>query len=154
MIVREATRADLDALVALQARTMGVDAWTPTQVEEELARPGGIVLVGEDGGTLVAFAFGWVVFDELQVLQVGVDPDQRQGGRGRAMLAALEAGLRRADVAFLEVRVDNEAAIRLYVGAGYRVIGRRPRYYADAADALVMRKRLGPAGGVTPVDGA
>lgn len=142
MIIREATRADLPALVALEARTMGVDVWTPTQVEEELSRPGAVVLVGEDDAGIVGLAFGWVVFDELQVLQIAVDPAVRQRGWGRRLLGALEAAARGADVSFLEVRVDNDPAIRLYVAAGYRVVGRRPRYYADGVDAIVLRKSL------------
>jgi ribosomal-protein-alanine N-acetyltransferase len=39
----------------------------------------------------------------------------------------------------LEVRVGNAAAIRLYERLGFRVMGRRPKYYADnGEDALLM----------------
>ena len=141
MRVREATRADLPALVGLESATLGGDAWTPHQVGEELERPGATCLVAEDDG-LVGLAFGWTVFEELQVMQVAVHPARRQQGLGQALLRALEEGARGAEVAFLEVRVDNDPAIRLYVGAGYRIISRRPRYYADGTDALVMRKGL------------
>lgn len=148
MTLREATGTDREALVGLQDATMGVDTWTPTQVAEELERPGGITWVAEDQtGGLIGFGFGWVVFDELQILQVAVSPAARGRGVGRAILAALEDHAPGADVAFLEVRVDNEPAIRLYVAAGYRIIGRRARYYADGTDALVMRKGLRPTSG-------
>ncbi len=143
MIVREATRADVPALHRLETGAMGVDAWTPTQLEEELTRPGAIFLVGEDDSP-VALAIGFTVFDELQVMQIAVDPDARRRGHARTLLAALEAAAHTADVSFLEVRVDNEPAIQLYVAGGYRVVGRRPRYYADGVDALLMRKPLRP----------
>jgi ribosomal protein S18 acetylase RimI-like enzyme len=44
----------------------------------------------------------------------------------------------------LEVRPSNRRAIRLYRHLGYDVVGRRPRYYADGEDALVMTFELGP----------
>lgn len=142
MNVREATRADLVALQALEARTMGVDTWTPTQLEEELSRPGAVFLVAETVEGLMGLAIGFVVFEELQVMQIAVDPAARRRGLGRALLGALEATSPGAEVSFLEVRVDNEPAIQLYVATGYRIVGRRARYYADGVDALVMRKRL------------
>lgn len=141
MRIREATRADLPALTALELRTMGGDAWSAQQVGEELDRPGASCLVAEDEG-IIGLAFGWTVFEELQVMQIAVHPDRRQQGVGQALLRGLEGARPSAEVAFLEVRVDNDPAIRLYVGAGYRIISRRPRYYADGCDALVMRKNL------------
>jgi ribosomal-protein-alanine N-acetyltransferase len=40
---------------------------------------------------------------------------------------------------FLEVAEPNMAARALYAGAGAKDVGRRRRYYADGADALVLR---------------
>ncbi len=143
MNAREATAADVPALHLIEQRSMGVDAWTLTQLAEELTRPGAIFLVS-DGPKPVGLAIGFVVFDELQVMQIAVDPDARRQGHARILLAALEAAARAADVSYLEVRVDNDPAIQLYVSAGYRIVGRRPRYYADGVDALLMRKGLRP----------
>jgi ribosomal-protein-alanine N-acetyltransferase len=38
----------------------------------------------------------------------------------------------------------NLAAKRLYESNGYREVGRRPRYYADGADAVLLRLDLTP----------
>ena len=44
-------------------------------------------------------------------------------------------------VVFLEVRTDNEAAIRLYQSAGFVNVGLRKRYYrVSGADAYTMRR--------------
>ena len=43
---------------------------------------------------------------------------------------------------WLDVRPSNEAALRLYQGAGYRSTGRRPRYYHDGEDALLLERTL------------
>ncbi len=43
----------------------------------------------------------------------------------------------------LEVAIGNAAARTLYEHAGFVEAGRRPRYYADGGDALILRVRLG-----------
>jgi ribosomal-protein-alanine N-acetyltransferase len=45
----------------------------------------------------------------------------------------------------LEVSANNEAARALYARAGFVEVGRRPRYYASGADALVLRLDLSAA---------
>jgi len=40
----------------------------------------------------------------------------------------------------LEVRERNTPAIALYRGLGFSVAGRRPRYYGDGEDALIMTR--------------
>ena len=138
-MIREATRADVEALLDLQARCFGVDAWSRGQVEEELGRPGGIFLVDD---TLRGFVIGWVVFDDLHLLQIATAPEVRRSGVAGELQAALFSAARLASQAFLEVRADNEPAITFYVRHGWQPIGRRPRYYADAVDAVVFRRGL------------
>lgn len=138
-MIREATRADVDALLDLQGRCFGVDAWSRTQVEEELGRPGGIFLVDDE---LRGFVIGWVVFDDLHLLQIATSPDARRSGVAGELQAALFAAARMATQAFLEVRADNAPAIAFYLHHAWQPIGRRPRYYADAVDALVFRRSL------------
>lgn len=139
-MIREATAADLDAVLKLEKRCFSEDPWTRGMLEEEVRRAGGIFLVRED---IRGFAIGWNVLGELHVLQIAVVPEGRRRGAGRALLVELEARAVGAEVAWLEVRADNEAAIGLYASAGYLRVGVRPRYYGDGGDALVMRKRLG-----------
>lgn len=38
----------------------------------------------------------------------------------------------------LEVRAKNSAAVALYEGLGFTLVGRRKRYYPDSEDALLM----------------
>lgn len=142
MNIRAATRADLAAIHLVEVAAMGVDAWSPPQVAEELDRPGGLFLVAEGAEGVIGLAMGWVVLGDLHVLQIAVAPMGRRRGYGRSLLAALEREARHAEAAFLEVRTDNEPAIALYLGAGFSVIGRRPHYYADGCDALVLRRSL------------
>ena len=43
---------------------------------------------------------------------------------------------------FLEVRVSNSAAMKLYLKCGFAGVYARTRYYPDGEDCLVMVKNL------------
>ncbi len=101
-----------------------------------------IALVAEEAGQVVGMIVAWLLVDELHVATIGVHPERRRSGIGRQLLAAaLLAGLEHgAHMSTLEVRLGNLAAQALYRRFGYRVVGRRPRYYKDNnEDALLMK---------------
>jgi len=138
-VIRAATVADADAIAAL------LDAcgqnWTLDHVRSELARETGRHLVREDGrGTIL----GWITEDVAEIDMLAVHPSARRSGLGRELLDAWEADVRTrgARKVWLDVRPSNEAALRLYQGAGYRSTGRRPRYYHDGEDALLLERTL------------
>ena len=49
-----------------------------------------------------------------------------------------------ADRMLLEVSAANSNALGFYAAAGFTEIDRRPRYYKDGSDAIVMRRSLAP----------
>jgi len=151
--IRRATPADLDAVVALEAEA-GAVSWSRAQFAEELARNDGAtegrratgaVLLAEapeprhDQGGLLGCAVGWIVAGEVHVLEIAVAPAARRRGVGRALLSALIDACG-GGVALLEVRASNTAARTLYEGSGFVVVGRRPKYYPDGEDALLMTR--------------
>jgi ribosomal-protein-alanine N-acetyltransferase len=135
--VERMTEDDVAAVAALDpAARMDADA-----LRAELARPFSHAWVArEDDGAVVGYGLAWLVVDEIHVLNLATRIDRRRLGIGREVLATLlrvarEAGARRA---LLEVRRSNVAAIELYRGAGFELIGTRARYYPDDEDALEM----------------
>ncbi len=78
------------------------------------------------------------------VLSIAVSRKHRRRGIGKALMAEAEKGLRGygADAVYLEVRVSNDPAIKLYIDLGYRKLGVIPAYYADGEDAYLMYKML------------
>jgi len=90
------------------------------------------------------------VVDEAEVLTIAVKRDARRHGLARHLMdqAARTAADRGAVSLFLEVAVDNDAAIALYADLGFQTTGRRTGYYARpgaaAVDALVLKKPLLP----------
>jgi ribosomal-protein-alanine N-acetyltransferase len=87
--------------------------------------------------------------DEVHLLNITVAQEFRGEGWSRVMLDALALWARGqgADWLWLEVRVGNERAIKVYDAHGYRQVGRRKNYYPNdrgqREDALVMSLRLG-----------
>jgi ribosomal-protein-alanine N-acetyltransferase len=90
---------------------------------------------------------------EAEILTLAVHPDARRQGLGRALVqsAAATAQTLGAEAFWLEVAVDNAAAIALYAAAGFQAAGKRPRYYGrkdgERVDALVMRRLLNSVAG-------
>lgn len=100
--------------------------------------------VTETEGRVSGALVGWLVLDEYQIGTIAVHPDYRRRGVGRALLrrALEEAQQAGARTAVLEVRVGNQSAQSLYRQFGFRIVGDRPRFYADGEDAYTMTVEL------------
>ena len=73
------------------------------------------------------------------VVSLGVVPEFRRMGIGRALLCRSICALApMVDKIVLEVRVSNQAAIRLYESLGFKTHHRIPHYYSDGEDAYFM----------------
>ena len=93
---------------------------------------------------LIGYAGGWIVDGDVQILKVGVDPALRRHGIARELLARVASDARDlgACTCSLEVRAGNEGAQAFYRALGFESLGRRPRYYSDGEDALIMQGPL------------
>lgn len=116
--------------------------WSADTWRDEIRRADRAWFVADRDGTVVGYAGVALLADEAHVLMVAVRSGARRGGIGRALLGALlaEADARGARAVLLEVRDHDRAARALYGAAGFREVGRRPRYYADGSDAVVLRR--------------
>jgi len=90
---------------------------------------------------IIGFAGLWAMLNEAHIIAIAVRNNYRRMGIGEGLLiSAIEvASQLNANVITLEVRASNEIAQALYKKYGFRVAGRRPRYYSDnAEDAIFM----------------
>lgn len=78
------------------------------------------------------------------IISVAVMPDFRNLGIGYSLVEEAISALRQhsTDECYLEVRINNTAAINLYKKMGFEVTRSIPRYYFDGFDAYVMTKAL------------
>jgi ribosomal-protein-alanine N-acetyltransferase len=147
-VLRLMTNADLDVILALELEAFGEEAWSRPMLEGELDQQPASrhYLVAEDpGGLVIGYAGLLAGGTQADVVTIAVSRDRQRHGTGLALLNALlaEAGRRRCTEVFLEVRVDNDSAQRLYRARGFEQVGVRRGYYQPSgADALVMRLDL------------
>ncbi len=141
--LRQAIPADAAVLAAIHAAAFAApDAWSSDIFSLHLALPNVIgLLAAEDGFVLVRTAGA-----EAEILTLAVVPAARRRGLASALLKAATVRVAKvgATVVFLEVSIKNTAARALYLQIGFTEAGRRPRYYSDRSDALVMRIDLAP----------
>ncbi|WP_299007072.1 GNAT family N-acetyltransferase [uncultured Caulobacter sp.] len=123
--------------------------WTALEFEDLLKSPGVFAVLGEAGEPAEAkgFILCRSIAGEAEILTIAVDPAARRRGWGAALVevaagVATETG---AEALFLEVAVDNAAAIALYQATRFAKVGLRKGYYPHpdgAKDAVVMRRAL------------
>lgn len=110
-------------------------------MEAALSSPLSFALVAECGGATCGYLLATLLAPEGELYRIGVHPDYRKRGIGRALMEGLLSAAKERAVTdiFLEVRADNAAAIALYRSVGFADNGIRKNYYhAPDADALLM----------------
>ena len=148
---RPAAADDVPAVAAIESEVFP-DPWPPPLYLQEIEQPLRFQrVVTTARGEVIAYLFACWQVDELHVLKVATHPLFEGRGLATALMdeARCEAERGCARGLFLEVRPSNRRAVRLYQAIGYRVIGRRPGYYTNGEDALVMFHDLG-----RPTEGA
>ena len=141
--IRAASTADLDAIARIESASFA-DPWPRRAFQAHLRD---VFLVAESARDVAGYVVARLMGDEAEILNVAVRPDARGGGIGRALLDGVLDGLKELQAAavFLEVRVSNAAARRLYEIAGFTEVGRRRGYYsAPVEDALILRRDFQP----------
>ncbi len=135
------------ALEVEAAGSVGSVPWPHSQLVETYIS-GAQCTVLEEGEEIQGFIIFMRVLDEASLLNIAVAPTLQHMGFGRMLL---EAGLTEqyqagATQCFLEVRVSNDKAKKLYQSFGFSVIGERKDYYplpnGKREHALVMSREL------------
>ena len=136
---------DIDAVMALETELFADEAWSPTMFWSELAEDATRhYVVATADGQIVGYA-GLCAYPphESYVQTIAVSPGAQGHGLGTRLLVGLieEAQRRGCARVDLEVRADNDDAIRLYERHGFSRIGLRRGYYQPSGvDAVVMRR--------------
>jgi len=140
-VIQPASQGHVPALAAIHAAAFPPnEVWGEDAISLQLALPGGFGWLDERGGMLL----GRVTVDEAEVLTLAVAPHVRRQGIASLLMGAAckETLLRGGRSIFLEVAEGNVPARNLYARFGFIEVGRRPRYYPNQADALVLRMNI------------
>ena len=140
--VRRLAQRDLEAIERIE-RLSYPTPWSRSMFASELAKPSSVSLGAFEGGT--GELLGYLVIsryvDAWHVMNVAVEPARRRQGIALELFERLfevtGADGRRGYT--LEVRISNQAAIKLYERLGFQSRGVRRGYYTDnREDALIM----------------
>lgn len=136
----------LDAVVAVEQRAYA-HPWNRTNFLDAL-QAGNQAQLLRAGDVLLGYFVAMQALDEVHLLNITVAPEYQGQGWSRVMLDALTLWARgqSAQWLWLEVRVGNLRALRVYEAHGYRRVGQRKEYYpagqSQREDAVVMGLRL------------
>lgn len=138
--IRPARSADLEAVLAIEASWATTPGWSRGQFEDEFSTAKSLFFVLEEDGAVLGYFVARRVVDEVQLLDIAVAPEAARRGLGRRLLGRLveEGRALGCSKIALEVSERNAAARRLYEAAGCRIVGRRPKFYADGSGAILM----------------
>jgi len=142
--IRPMSPDDLDEVSAIESATFP-NPWPRESLQHELAdNPFCSAFVIELDGRVAGYAYVWVIYEYAHLINFAIAEDLRGLGHGERLLVHV---LRHAKASgalkiHLEVRENNEAAIRLYEKHGFEALGRGESYYADGTAALFMEAEL------------
>jgi len=112
-------------------------------------------LVAEEDGELMGYVmcrietglpgFGLLgIAKRGHVISIAVLPEHRRKGVGTALMREAMSGMKvyKAKECYLEVRVSNTPAVKLYEKLGFAASKTVHSYYADGEDAYIMHLKL------------
>ena len=152
--VRAGVARDIPEILALERSIAEAPHWTEAAYaaaidsrEDPYLRRCLFVAVQEPA--VIGFAVGNLTADVAELESVAIAITARRCGVGKALCEAVIQWSRGQNAASieLEVRAAGEPAMALYDSLGFRMVGRRLRYYSHPVDdAVLMRLDLSKGG--------
>lgn len=141
IVLREMQQSDVEGVMVIEYEVVEFP-WTPS-IFSDCIKVGYSCWVLDDSSEIVGYGLLSMSGMEAHILNICIKGARQRQGLGLRMMKHMvdEARKLNADSVFLEVRVSNHGAFRLYKGLGFKVIGRRKDYYPahdGREDALVL----------------
>ena len=141
----------LDDILIIECASFS-SPWSSNAFEDEAGSDVSTFLALLLDGKTAAYVCFRMIHNEVQLVNLAVDPACRRMGLARCLLDRMVAFGLESEMSkvCLEVRPSNAPALELYDNFGFRRTGRRPGYYPDnLEDALVMTLTLDAARAVS-----
>jgi len=146
ILLRMATEADLEAVVAIERASFQEPPWSWRSFASLLDDPYARFKVACDAraGIVTGYIVTWIIVEDAEIANLAVAPDWRARGVGGRLLdaavaEAVTSGVRRLH---LEVRESNRAAQLLYGSRGFVAVGRRKNYYRSPVEDALLFSRI------------
>ena len=111
--------------------------WTKDLLKQELEIGQGVGLIVEQYG-LAAFVLFRLYEQHREITVLATHPDRQRRGDMLFLLSSMLDKRSPSERIWLEVHDQNSGALKLYTDLGFEQVGRRPKYYRDGGDALLL----------------
>lgn len=145
LMIRDLRASDSDRLFSIFERAQSASLvpigprWTRDQFAEE-CQAGGVTFV-DAADRPTAFILFRDLGEALEIEMLATHPDFLRQGQMRALLDEVFRRTRkdetRLKAVWLEVHELNALARQLYEKMGFKIVGKRPRYYSDGGAAIL-----------------
>ena len=144
---RLATLSDFGAVQTIENECFKEPYSTEDLRYEFEGNPINKIIVAENDGKVVGFIDFLITFNSSTIMQVAVTKEFRKNGIATQLLSEMENSFPKeiddlVETITLEVRESNEAAKKLYLKNGYKIVVIKTNYYKDGENAIYMIKRL------------
>ena len=144
---RFATLEDFEAVQKIENECFKEPYSTEDLHYEFEGNPVNKIIVAENDGKVIGFIDFLITFNSSTIMQVAVTKEFRSKGIATQLLSEMENSFPKeiddiVESITLEVRESNEAAQKLYLKNGYKIVVVKSHYYKDGENAVYMIKRL------------
>lgn len=143
--IESATIRLLNKLFEIEQECFDQEAFTKQQISYLLTDYNTIALVAKINNDIAGFIIAQVEVEENtefgHIITINITPNFRRKGIAKKLLRETENRLRQKGIneCRLEVREDNNAAIKLYQTSSYQTIGKIEKYY-NKKHGLYLKK--------------
>ena len=140
--VRSAETKDIERIMEIDAVSFP-NPWKRETFEADMDDELKALWVAEADGAVAGYLDAFVIPTvESEILRIAVHPDFRQQKIAHNLVNFMlcYCNLIASPKALLEVREDNAPAIALYKSFNFGEDGRRPKYYDNTTDAILMSR--------------
>ncbi len=141
LIIRNMQEKDIPAILKIERISFSTP-WTEVSFLNEIKNPYAILKVALFVEVIIGYICAHHILDECHILNLAVHPDFRRRGIATLLLKKLmnETMEKGSRFYYLEVRISNIGAQQFYERFGFRIMGKRKKYYhsPDEDAALMM----------------
>jgi len=140
-IISKMTNCDIDEVINLQLSS-NKNILSKASMAEDLSKDNSIYFVAKKDNVIIGYIAANLLYDHIDILGVLVDINYLKQGIASNLLTKLLDYAKEKNIQdiFLEVRITNIAAQKLYEKFNFKKISVRKSYYTDnLEDALIYR---------------
>jgi len=140
--IEKANAKDISTLAYIEAQHETAPGWGSSGIKSELEQNNSCILKAHMGGKIIGFISGKIIPPELQIINLAVEQNYVRQSVATKLLCALIAESQKTGCTktTLEVNEKNIPAFKLYSNVGFKVVGKRPKFYNNTYTALLMDK--------------